>query len=746
MKVYIVYFKKYSLTLHFASDPKSQRYISHFRSVHRGAYFAELRTTTVRKLLPESWGFMCPVHTPDGSPCGLLNHLAASCYVHVGSEGIGEARNQDRNHVLKVLSSAGALLLHGRTNHVSSPPGHLAVMLDGLIVGYVADSDSMSVVSALRAAKVTRSTRVSSNLEIAHVPLSSCGYGGAFPGLYLFLSSSRMMRPVRQRQSGITENIGSLEQAFMSIRCPDGIHKPVRVVEYTHEESEPGSILSVVASLTPWSDFNQSPRNMYQCQMGKQTMGIPLHSFCYRPDTKIYRLQTPQRPVAITGQYDRYHMDDYPLGTNAVVAVLAHTGYDMEDAMIVSKGAMERGLGHATLYKTENVTLVAGSEEMFGQCGVIKQKEESSPFVSTEKPPIASNIDADGAPRPGSIQKPGSTFCNVVNRSTGRPRLHKIKGGDDVIVDRVSISSGKASKGQTETKMSVTIRCDRNPIIGDKFSSRHGQKGVLSFLCAEEDLPYIEQSGARPDILINPHAFPSRMTIGMLLESMASKAGALDGRFIDASPFQAADDCMHISSPTRVYGELLCKHGYNYSGSETMVNGFTGEHFDVDIFVGLVYYQRLRHMVSDKFQVRSLGPNNPLTQQPIKGRKAGGGIRFGEMERDALLAHGTSYLIHDRLHACSDRHVTSLCTYCGSLLAPASNIQMASVHLEHAGGAGAGRIDSFDDVFPGKVSCRVCNTGTGVQNVALPFVFKYLAAELAAMNIRIGLEVGEGSE
>ena len=237
MKVYIVYFKKYSLTLHFASDPKSQRYISHFRSVHRGAYFAELRTTTVRKLLPESWGFMCPVHTPDGSPCGLLNHLAASCYVHVGSEGIGEARNQDRNHVLKVLSSAGALLLHGRTNHVSSPPGHLAVMLDGLIVGYVADSDSMSVVSALRAAKVTRSTRVSSNLEIAHVPLSSCGYGGAFPGLYLFLSSSRMMRPVRQRQSGITENIGSLEQAFMSIRCPDGIHKPVRVVEYTHEES-----------------------------------------------------------------------------------------------------------------------------------------------------------------------------------------------------------------------------------------------------------------------------------------------------------------------------------------------------------------------------------------------------------------------------------------------------------------------------------------------------------------------------
>ena len=684
------------------------------------------------------------MHTPDGSPCGLLNHLAASCYIHVACESTGEARDRARSQVLKVLSSAGALILHGSTSLGSAPPAHLTVMLDGLILGFVADSDAKVVVSALRAAKVSGSNGVSSHLEIAHIPLSSCGYGGAFPGLYLFSTSSRMMRPVIQQQSRITENIGSLEQAFMSIRCPDGRQKPTCIAEHAHEENGPGTILSVVASLTPWSDFNQSPRNMYQCQMAKQTMGMPLHSFCYRPDTKIYRLHTPQRPVAMTGQYDRYQMDNYPLGTNAVVAVIAHTGYDMEDAMIVNKGAMERGLGHATLYKTETVTLVAGSDENFGQCNVIQQKL-GSPIAFTEKHPFDPDIDTDGAPRPGSIKQAGSTLCSVVDRSTGRVRLHKIKGSDHVIIDRVSISSGKASKGQTETKMSVTVRCDRNPIIGDKFSSRHGQKGVLSFLCPEEDLPYIEKSGSRPDILINPHAFPSRMTIGMLLESMASKAGALDGRFIDASPFQAANDETHIISPTREYGEMLRKHGYNYSGSETMVNGLTGERFDVDIFVGLVYYQRLRHMVSDKFQVRSLGPNNPLTQQPIKGRKAGGGIRFGEMERDALIAHGSSYLIHDRLHACSDRHVTSLCTYCGSLLAPGANIQMAAAHQVHASGAGngQGRLHSFDDIFPGKVSCRVCNTGTGVHNVALPFVFKYLAAELAAMNIRIGLEVGD---
>jgi DNA-directed RNA polymerase I subunit RPA2 len=227
------------------------------------------------------------------------------------------------------------------------------------------------------------------------------------------------------------------------------------------------------------------------------------------------------------------------------------------------------------------------------------------------------------------------------------------------------------------------------------------------------------------------------MTIGMLVESMASKAGAMDGRFVDASPFQRARDGEAFSPPMEQHGEVLRKHGYAYHGSETMINGATGEAFDVDIYVGLVYYQRLRHMVSDKFQVRSLGPNNPLTQQPIKGRKAGGGIRFGEMERDSLLAHGAAYLLHDRLHACSDRHVADVCSRCGSLLAPACALRVAgNAGGLDAVGAGVGAAGT-------KVVCRVCNTGACVERVALPFVFKYLASELAAMNIRVGLEIGE---
>jgi DNA-directed RNA polymerase I subunit RPA2 len=610
-------------------------------------------------------------------------------------------------------------------------------MLDGVVVGSVRAAEAAAATAALRAAKVASPPRVPATLEVAYVPPVSGA--GAFPGIYLFSSPSRLMRPVRQVATGAIEHIGSLEQVFMSVRCPDGGAGGSEGLVFTHEETGPMAMLSAIASCTPWSDYNQSPRNMYQCQMGKQTMGLPMHSFCYRPDTKLYRLQTPQRPIALTDAYDRYAIDDYPLGTNAVVAVLAYTGYDMEDAMIVNKGSMERGLAHATLYKTDTVSVSANAAadgEVFGKraepASVGRGRRGSAAGAPEKKAPDAA-VDVDGAPRPGSRIEPGSAIASVLNKATGRARLTKVKGADGAVVDRVALMHAPGARGKKETKMSVTMRFNRNPIIGDKFSSRHGQKGVLSFLWPEEDLPYCERTGVRPDILINPHAFPSRMTIGMLVESMASKAGAMDGRFVDASPFQRARDGEAFSPPMEQHGEVLRKHGYAYHGSETMINGATGEAFDVDIYVGLVYYQRLRHMVSDKFQVRSLGPNNPLTQQPIKGRKAGGGIRFGEMERDSLLAHGAAYLLHDRLHACSDRHVADVCSRCGSLLAPACTLRVAggAQGLEPVTGSGT------------KVVCRVCNTGACVERVALPFVFKYLASELAAMNIRLGLEIGE---
>mmetsp|Transcript_29470 Transcript_29470/g.65271 ORF Transcript_29470/g.65271 Transcript_29470/m.65271 type:complete len:527 (+) Transcript_29470:3-1583(+) len=525
-------------------------------------------------------------------------------------------------------------------------------------------------------------------------------------------------------------------------------------------------MLSVVASMTPYSDYNQSPRNMYQCQMAKQTMGTPCQALTHRTDTKMYRLHTPQTPIARTTKYNQYHMDEYPNGTNAVVAVLAYTGYDMEDAMILNKSSMERGLAHASLHKTEMIDLreerkarlVFAPEPhdkrtkeapyvqpagAFGQRYPqnIPSQPSSSGVHSAGLEPKCDHkeydrIGRDGLPHVGAVIWPGQTFYSTKDTVTGRYHSHKLKGEEVAYVEQVTMVGVKENKGTAAQRANIKLRYNRNPVIGDKFASRHGQKGVLSILWPDTDMPFCADTGIRPDLIINPHAFPSRMTIGMLVESMGSKAGALRGEFVDATPFQKSDG--KPGNPVEVFGQYLEAAGFARAGQETMISGVTGEEMPCDIFIGLVYYQRLRHMVSDKFQVRSTGPINQLTRQPIKGRKFGGGIRFGEMERDSLLAHGAAYLLHDRLHACSDYHVMDVCAKCGSIVAPYNRPPAASgvtQGMMMAGLEGRGSA--------GRVVCPMCsNSSRHIERVAMPYVFKYLATELAAMNIKLRVEVG----
>jgi len=315
------------------------------------------------------------------------------------------------------------------------------------------------------------------------------------------------------------------------------------------------------------------------------------------------------------------------------------------------------------------------------------------------------------------------------------------------------------------------LRFNRNPVIGDKFSSRHGQKGVLSQLWPEINMPFSE-SGMRPDCIINPHAFPSRMTIGMLIESMAGKAGAMHGLAQDATPFQFTEEDTAIE----YFGDQLLAAGYNYYGNEPMYSGITGQEFAADIYIGVVYYQRLRHMVLDKFQVRTTGPVDPVTRQPVKGRKRAGGIRFGEMERDALIAHGTSFLLQDRLMNCSDYSTAWVCRTCGSLISLGyDDISLGSTVI--------GVTKAPKSTGPGGEYCRVCRAvaeaedqtarqalanghdrnataqtdvrvaipssnflgsatkGGDLDVVAIPYVFRYLCAELASMGISVSLEV-----
>ncbi|KAK9081773.1 hypothetical protein Syun_031219 [Stephania yunnanensis] len=717
------------------------RFISHFRSVHRGAAFAGQRNTSVRKLLPEAWGFLCPVHTPDGEPCGLLNHMASTCRITSFFDSQGNMKDflKIRLSILNILAGIGMIPSLPKLVR-AGPPEVLSVLLDGCVVGSISSDIAEKAVSHLRKLKLFPSSGIPEDLEVGYVPLS---FGGAYPGLYLFTTPSRFLRPVRNisvSSNGLKdiELIGPFEQAYMEILCPDGGNGGRRDgFPATHEEIHPTGMLSVVANLTPFSDHNQSPRNMYQCQMAKQTMAFSSQALRFRADQKLYHLQTPQTPIVRTAAYSKYHIDEFPTGTNAIVAVLAYTGFDMEDAMILNKSSVERGMFHGTIYQVETIDLEDQKE-------LSDQAQSLFARSNIEK---HSSIDADGLPYVGQMLHPDEPYYSVHNTVNNSTKTFKLKGSEPVIVDYVAVDKGTKQKPPQKANnrslqyVNIRFRRPRNPIIGDKFSSRHGQKGVCSQLWPDIDMPFSGVTGIRPDLIINPHAFPSRMTIGMLLESIAAKGGSLSGAFVDATPFPGAlNKAGEESSDSRVdeLGPLLASYGFNYHGLEVLYSGVLGTELTCEIFIGPVYYQRLRHMVSDKFQVRSTGTVDQVTRQPIKGRKRGGGIRFGEMERDAMLAHGAAYLLHDRLHTCSDHHIADVCSLCGSILT-ATIMQPLKKAIREIGGLPPGST-------PKKITCHACKTSKGMETVAMPYVFKYLAAELAAMNVKMTLRLGNGAE
>lgn len=717
------------------------RFLSHFRMVHRGAFFAQLKTTAVRKLLPESWGFMCPVHTPDGAPCGLLNHLAHKCKIMT-----------DYLDVSKLLPLAAELGLADTSS--ASVKDSLVVMLDGKILGWCTPKECLRIADCFRHWKTQGTHGLPVHLEIGYVPPSQ---GGSYPGIYLASTPARMVRPVKYLPLQREDFVGPFEQPYMSIACvPEEIESGA-----THVEFDPTNMLSILANMTPFSDFNQSPRNMYQCQMGKQTMGTPGTAIRYRTDNKAYRLQTGQTPIVRAPLHNTYGFDNFPNGMNAVVAVISYTGYDMDDAMIINKSAHERGFGHGTIYKTRKISLKEDSRTRTSK--TVSKAFGFAPhgYVSAA---YQGMLDDDGLPHVGRLMQEGDVICawhtvtpdyngKLVNLD-GITHYEKYKDGETGFVEEVRLIGADTANEPLQT-ISVKFRVPRSPIIGDKFSSRHGQKGVCSQKWPAVDLPFSE-SGIQPDIIINPHAFPSRMTIGMFVESLAGKAGALHGLAQDSTPFKFDEE----NTAADYFGHQLMKAGYNYHGNEPMYSGITGEELGADIYLGVVYYQRLRHMVNDKYQVRTTGPVVPTTGQPIKGRKRGGGIRVGEMERDALLAHGTAFLLQDRLLNCSDYCKAWVCRRCGSFLSVQPTVsRMAPSKRRTAPSmvrcrSCATKLDGTDGLDLTEIQGEIWEDGQGnswvggdqTTEVVVPGALKYLDVELAAMGVKLKYRISRGDE
>ncbi|CAG9794694.1 unnamed protein product [Diatraea saccharalis] len=668
-----------------AENINRMRYMSHFKAIHRGSFFMEMRTTEVRQLLPDAWGFVCPVHTPDGAPCGLLNHLTMTAQVTQCPEP------EQLANLPNVLADCGVQPISTVAHTPLRDDVYMyPVFVDGRLAGFMPEEAVERAVHHLRLLKIRGGLPV--HTEIVLIPKQKiCGQ---YPGLFLFTSEARMMRPVINLATGQLELIGTMEQLYLDIAVTQAEIIKGRT---THLELSKSAFMSNLAQLVPMPDCNQSPRNMYQCQMGKQTMGTPIHTWGTNAETKLYRLQTPATPLFRPTHYDNIGLDDFPCGTNAIVAVISYTGYDMEDAMIINKSAYERGMCAGAVYKAEWAQLEHGGS-YFAR--------------DPQRPDLAARLDADGLPPVGARLGHDDPFYCYFDGQKNQYFVSRYHGSEDAYVDSVRQCGDFSSK--SPAKACIMLRVQRNPSVGDKFASRAGQKGICSQKWAAEDLPFTE-TGLIPDILFNPHGFPSRMTIAMMIECMAGKAASIHGHVHDATPFRFNEKDTAIN----YFGRLLVAGGYNYYGTERMYSGVDGREMTADIFFGVIHYQRLRHMVSDKWQVRTTGMVDALTRQPVKGRRRGGGVRLGEMERDALLSHGATFIVQDRLFHCSDKSEAMLCSKCGNLLSPII-----------AGIKGKSE------------TCRLCGEGDLVS-VAIPHIFKVFVTQLAAVNINIKINCNQ---
>ena len=441
------------------------------------------------------------------------------------------------------------------------------------------------------------------------------------------------------------------------------------VLLFTHVEIDPQLILGVCASLVPYPEHNSTPRVTGGTAMVKQALGLPSSNNRLRPDTRMHALDYPQRSMVQTQAMETTNFVQRPGGQNFIVAIMSHHGYNMQDAIIMNRASVERALGRSSFVRTYNAErkrFPGGQEEEIEVPGTgqdeVKGRKDSAEY---------SHLEYDGLPYPETmITGKHDDEQTVLVGKTSPPRFLEeghgafmmgqyrqessmnVRHGESGNVDHVfvteSLDAGRLVR--------ITLRQHRIPELGDKFSSRHGQKGVIGRLVDAEDMPFTVD-GVVPDLLINPHAIPSRMTVAHILEMIGGKVGSMEGRFIDGTAFSGEkEDSLR---------EGLLRYGFAHTGRERMVNGETGEEYPANIFVGCIYYQKLHHMVSSKIHARSRGRVQILTRQPTEGRARQGGLRFGEMERDCLIAHGASMVIKDRLLDESDGVKLAVCAQSG---------------------------------------------------------------------------------
>lgn len=642
-----------------------------------------------RELHATHLGRFCPAETPEGPTIGLRKHLSLLAEI---TKGMTLPEKKKITGPLK-LSDKGVV-----------------VLADGVPIGCIEDPEKF--VKDIKTKR--RNGSINREVNVAYYPHMN--------EVRINMDAGRVRRPLIIVESG-RPILGEEKEWTQMIK--DGIIEYLDAEEEdtilvsmfqdqikantTHLEISPLAILGTSASLIPFPQHDRGDRVNLGAKMIGQSMGLYQANFMLRTDTKSNIMLYPQSPLVETDTSGVLDLDNHPTGHNIIIALIGHRGYNMEDGVIINKASLDRGMFRSIFYRIytgEEKRYWGGQEDKIGMPdkdvrGYRNETEYArlgEDGILNAESPVHSDDVLVGRTSPLRFLSTNELMSGTANM---RETSVALRHGECGIVDRIFLT--ETINGNKLVK--IAVRDCRIPELGDKFSSRHGQKGVVGLIVDETNLPFTS-SGITPDVILNPHSIPSRQTIGQLLEILAAKTGSLSGRKIDASAFKHLDETQMRNT--------LRELGFRSDGKECMYNGITGEKYDVEIFIGQIFYQRLDHMVANKLQARSRGPVTLLTRQPTEGKAKEGGLRLGEMEKDCLIAHGAVLTLNERFSL--DNIVVPICKECG--------------------------LAACWDKAKEKYVCPACKDSE-VQNTTMSYAFKLLLDELKTMLIYPKLKVAE---
>jgi DNA-directed RNA polymerase II subunit RPB2 len=660
-----------------------------------------------RKLHGTSWGYVCPTETPEGQAVGIVKNLSLNSEITTYSSS-EPVRNYLKDYIIK---------FENFNNYKTNKLDYCKLFINGDWIGFI--ENPVYIINIIKGARKNGIVNVHTSISWDQQNYI----------INIYTDSGRPIRPLlvvenkdvlfnKEISDRLSKNKCNWYNLISTIKgekdyCIQYIdpHETNNCIismsiddvksqknNYTHCEIHPSLILGALASCIPFPHHNQSPRNTYQSAMGKQAVGVHCTSYNKRYDTFSHVLGNPQKPLVETKLMKYLNADKLPNGINVIVAIATYTGYNQEDSIIFNQASIDRGLFSSTFYRTykdeEKKNQLSGEEEKFMKpdktkllypkpCNYSKLNENG--FVDKD-----TYVTEDDILIGKGVPIKNNSNYNYRDNST---TLRKNENG---FVDDNHITTNSDGYKVCKTR----IRSYRYPEIGDKFSSRHGQKGTVGMIYKPEDMPFTS-SGITPDIIINPHAIPSRMTIAQLIECILGKVCCNTGNIGNGTAF----DRVNVNDIM----DMLTEVGYDKNGNEILYNGINGDQIKTSIFMGPTYYQRLKHMSGDKIHSRSSGPIVTMTRQPAEGRSSHGGLRFGEMERDCMIAHGTSNFLKERMMDVSDKYHIFICCECNmpAVANPANNLY----------------------------ECKKCNNYKKFKRVNLPYSCKLLMQELQCMNI-----------